>query len=197
MSTPERQPESPSRNALQERVRAAILDAAAHVVAQGGGDGSMADVATAAGVARATVYRYFPSRGALLDALAAAALRDAGTRLRSARVDEVPLHVGVERAIRALVDVGDYLVVIARERVRPDPSNFEAAIATPLRRLLERGQASAEIRSDVPVSWLSDALVAIVLSAVSSAPPLGRDDTVTTVCALFMEGAGAPGRRKR
>ena len=55
------------RQALQQRVGAAILDGAAQIFAVQGEHASMNDVADAAGVARATVYRYFPNRDALLD----------------------------------------------------------------------------------------------------------------------------------
>ena len=77
------------RQGLQLRVAAAILDGAARVFALEGEQASMNDVAAAAGVARATVYRYFPNRQALLDELTQAALSDAEERLASARIDEV------------------------------------------------------------------------------------------------------------
>src|SRR4051812_22658004 len=69
-------PESTPRPGLQQRVTAAILDGAAQLFATGAEPASMNEVAEAAGVARATVYRYFPNREALLEALAQAALRD-------------------------------------------------------------------------------------------------------------------------
>src|SRR5919198_2305787 len=79
-SAPEPAPLHPPkrRQALQERVAAAILEAAARVLATGGEQASMNDVAAAAGVARATLYRYFPSRQALLDELARVAAEEAG-----------------------------------------------------------------------------------------------------------------------
>jgi len=64
------------RQALQQRVAAAILEGAAQIFAVQGEQASMNDVADAAGVARATVYRYFPNRDALLDELARAAVAD-------------------------------------------------------------------------------------------------------------------------
>src|SRR3954469_18189994 len=118
-------PEPSSRPALQQRVAAAILDGAAHLFANGGDQASMNDVAEAAGVARATVYRYFPNRETLLDELARSAVRDVDARLASARIDEVAPEEGIARAVRALVDVGDAFVLLARERPRADPARFE------------------------------------------------------------------------
>ena len=177
------------RQALQERVTAAILEAAARVLAIGGEQASMNDVAAAAGVARATLYRYFPSRQALLDELARVAAAEAGARLASARVEEVAAEEGVRRAVRALIETGDPFTVVARERVRPDPEQFEKNVLEPLRRLFERGQGAGEIRADIPNTWLTDALVGLVVSVLSSRPLLGREDTIAVVSALFLDGA--------
>ena len=62
------------RTAIQERVAEAILDVAADLLARGGEPPSMADIAEAAGVSRATLYRYFPTRERLLQALTATGL---------------------------------------------------------------------------------------------------------------------------
>src|SRR5829696_10423988 len=104
------------RTSLRERVAGAILEAAAGVLAARE-QASMGEVAEAAGVARATLYRYFPTREALLEELDRFALEETGERLEAAGLDRVSVADGFERAVRALVGVGDYFVVLARDRV--------------------------------------------------------------------------------
>ena len=176
------------RQSLQERVAAAILDAAARVLAERGERASMADVAAAAGVARATVYRYFPNRQTLLDRLAHLGLDEAGERLSSARLDHVPVEEGVSRAVRALVDVGDTYIVLGRVRPRPDP-DFDSRILVPIRALLERGQSEEKIRADIPASWLTESLLGLVTSALLASPPLGTEDAIAATTSLFLAGA--------
>jgi TetR/AcrR family transcriptional regulator, mexCD-oprJ operon repressor len=181
---------SDARSPLQQRVAATILEAAGRLLAARGEQASMHDVAVAAGVARATVYRYFPSRQALLDELADRAVRDAGQRLASARIDAVPPRDAIVRAIRALVEVGDLFVVLAREHVRPDQGHFERAIREPLERLVERGRELGVLRDDLPGSWLTEALVGLVVSLLSARSQLGRDDTIAAITSMFLDGAG-------
>ena len=184
------------RHPLQQRVAGAILDGAARIFALQGEQASMNDVAAAAGVARATVYRYFPTREALLDALAAAALGAVETRLTSARVDEVAPEEGLSRVVRALVVLGDSFVLLARQRSRSDPERFERVLTQPLRRLFERARAEGEIRDDIPSARLADALIGLVLGVLTSTPSLGVDDMTATVTALFLDGARARGPRR-
>jgi TetR/AcrR family transcriptional repressor of mexCD-oprJ operon len=177
----------PARQPLQHRVGAAVLEGAARVLAVRGPAASMADVAAAAGVARATVYRYFPNRQALLDELAVVALRDADERITSARIDEVPTAEAVSRVVRALVDIGDAFIVVASERVRP--AEFDRALTDPLTRVFERGQLGGDIRDDVPITWLAEALLALTVGLLTAAPPRGREDTVATITSVFLDGA--------
>jgi TetR/AcrR family transcriptional regulator, mexCD-oprJ operon repressor len=185
----------PARQPLQQRVAAAILDGAARILAVQGEQASMNDVAAAAGVARATVYRYFPNRQALLDELARAAVSEADEGLASARIDEVSPEEGVARAVRALVDVGDSFVLLARERVRSDPERFERRVIQPLRQLFERGQAAGDIRPDIPSARLTESLIGLIVGVLTSTPPLGKEDIIATITGLFLDGARARGPR--
>ncbi len=185
------------RQALQQRVAAAILDGAAQIFAIRGEQASMNDVAEAAGVARATVYRYFPNREALLDELAQAAVSDVDARLTSARIDEVAPEEGIARAVRVFVEVGESFVLLARERVRFEPERFEGKLRQPLRQLFERGQASGDIRDDIASARLTESLIGLIVGMLTSTPALGKEDMAATITGLFLDGARPRGPRLR
>jgi AcrR family transcriptional regulator len=174
---------------LHARVSGAILEAAAAVLAERGQQASMADVAAAAGMARATVYRYFPNREALFEALGRLALEEAGERLQAGRLEEVAVPDAFERAVRALTAVGDSFVVVARESARSDQDEFEQRVAAPLRGLIERAQSLGEMRDDLPASWLMESLIGIIVSGLQTRPSLGVEDTVAGITSLFLDGA--------
>jgi TetR/AcrR family transcriptional regulator, mexCD-oprJ operon repressor len=176
---------------IRERIAAAIVEAAARVFAERGGQASMGEVAAAAGISRATLYRYFPSRELLLEKLAQVSLTETGERLRAAKLEQVPTPEGLTRAVRALITVGDRYIVLAREHVQPDSAQFEQRLAAPLRSLLERGQAAGEIRTDLSAAWLMEALVGLVAGGLLSADTLGAEEAVAAVSSLFLEGARA------
>ena len=180
---------SKRQSTLHARVSSAILEAAAAVLAERGEQASMADVAAAAGMARATVYRYFPNREALFEALGRLALEEAGERLEAGRLEEVAVAQAFERAVRALAAVGDSFVVVSRESARTDPAEFERRVASPRRGLIERAQSSGEVRDDLPAAWLMESLIGIIVSGMQSRPSLGVDDTVTGITSLFLDGA--------
>ena len=185
------------RPALQQRVAAAIIDGAAQLFASDGDQASMNEVAEAAGVARATVYRYFPNREALLDELAQTAVRDVEARLTSARIDAVPPEEAVARAVRALTDMGSLFVVLTRERQRSGAEQLEHGLVDPLRQLVERGQASGDIRDDITAGRLTESLIGLIVGMLTSTPALGREDMTATITGLFLDGARARGPRRR
>ncbi|MFC9997037.1 TetR/AcrR family transcriptional regulator [Nocardia sp. NPDC127526] len=65
MPTPSRRPRADAG-----RNRARVLEVAAHLFTERGGEVQMADVARTAGVGIGTVYRHFPTRQALVEAIA-------------------------------------------------------------------------------------------------------------------------------
>jgi TetR/AcrR family transcriptional regulator, mexCD-oprJ operon repressor len=184
----------PPSQALQQRV-GAILDGAARVIAVRGDQASMNDVAEAAGVARATVYRYFPNREVLLDELTQASVGDVAQRLVSARICEVAPEEAIARTVRALVEVGDSFVILAREHQRSDAGRFERKLTQPMRELFERGQASGDIRNDIASARLTESLIGLIVSVLRSTSRLGNEDMTAVVTGLFLDGARAHGPR--
>jgi TetR/AcrR family transcriptional repressor of mexCD-oprJ operon len=183
----------PPRHALQQRVSETILAAAARTFATGGERANLADVAVAAGVARATVYRYYPNRRRLLEELTRHAAESAHERLVAARIEEVPVEEGLTRVIGAFVDEGDAFVVLVHERGRTEGDEFERLIAAPLRRLFERARSESRSRHEVPAGVLAESLLGIVAGVLRHCS-LGRDDTVAMIRAVFLEGAFGPQR---
>jgi TetR/AcrR family transcriptional repressor of mexCD-oprJ operon len=146
----------------------------------------MAEVAAAAGIARGTLYRYFPTREALLQALEAAANEEAGRHLAEANLDQIPVEEALARAARALVAVGEDFIVLLRERRPPEPG-----FTAPLVALIERGRENGKIRTDVPVTTLVESLLALVGACVRTgkAAGMGSEDMSSTALRLFLAGA--------
>lgn len=129
---------------------------------------TMADVARAAGVGRATLYRRYATRDALLQAIRVRAL----TECREA-LAEVEPGVGsaadeLAAALRALFAVVDrYRVLAAAPRLdREDPTQRSLAddVERPVAAIVHRGLASGEFRGDVPPE-LAAAMATSLLTA--------------------------------
>jgi AcrR family transcriptional regulator len=104
--------EQTGRTTQKARTRAALIDAAQQLVAAGRTP-SVEDAAEAAGVSRATAYRYFPNRRALLvaahpeveatDLLGEAAPQDARERLDRTISELIALTVDTEPELRTML----------------------------------------------------------------------------------------------
>ena len=177
---------------IEDRTAAAVLDAAAAVLATRS-DASMAEIAGVAGVTRTTLYRHFASREALVQALAALALKEAAELIEKARLETVPVEEGLARLVRAFLSVGDRYLVLVHEQVRLEPAEVERALAAPTRALLERGQREGRLSQDHPVEWLMEALGGLLRAALrhSAAADLGVEAAAAAVITLFLDGAAA------
>jgi AcrR family transcriptional regulator len=174
-----------------DRTAAAIIDAAAHVFAERGSGASMGEVAEAAGVSRATLYRYYPSREALLESLAAHALADAGARLADAGLERAPVVEAIERVLRALIAVGDRYAVLIREQVMTDKREAERLLGAPIRAVLARGVETGELRDDISVDVLLELFGGLVAAAIKLVGDrrLGLEEGAAAAAALFLDGA--------
>jgi AcrR family transcriptional regulator len=174
-----------------DRTAAAIIDAAAHVFAEHGSGASMGEVAVAAGVSRATLYRYYPSRDALFESLAAHALADAGARLADAGLDRAPVVEAIERIVRALLAVGDRYAILIREQVRSNEQEAERLLGAPIRAVFVRGVETGELRGDLSVNVLLELFGGLLAAAIKLVGHrrLGLEEAAATTAALFLDGA--------
>src|ERR1700716_290975 len=174
-----------------DRTAAAILDAAAHVFSEQGTAASLADVAAAAGVSRATLYRYYPNREALLNALAAPALTELASRLNDAGLDRATVKEAIERLARALVAVGDRYAVLAGEQCSPDEADAERLVGAPMRGVFERGIASGHLRPDLAADVLLELFAGTIIAAIklTQRHQLGPEEASAAAAAVFLDGA--------
>lgn len=145
------------RRATAERNVEAILDAAESLLERGAAASTTA-VASEAGVSRVTVYSHFPTRDALLEALAERAV----TRFRAAlepvdlSADEpaAALHRLIAMAWREQDRYEGLAHVIRAGLSSSALIRAHESLHEPISALIRRGQAEGAFRDDLPAQWL-------------------------------------------
>ena len=173
-----------------DRTSAAILDAAARVFADEGASANLAAVATAAGVSRTTLYRYYANRESLLQALVRDAIEDAARRLADAGLERAPVQDAIERILRAFVTVGDRYAVLVSDLPWYDKAD-RSKLQAPVRAVLTRGIESGVLRSDLSAEALNELLGGVALSAIklTQHQGLGQEEASAAAASLFLDGA--------
>jgi AcrR family transcriptional regulator len=168
----------------------AILTSAIAVFA-GSPQASMRDVADASGTGRTTLYRHFPDRQALIDAIYARVLAEAD-EITARNLDDAgradPVHVVADLCVE-LAGLGDRYRFL--EQHVPGRSTREAEQAlqrgSPLLGYLEAEQRRGRIRADLDSGWLFEVLIALITQATTNT----RDSSVrgallrATVCSIL------------
>ncbi|MFD7323853.1 TetR/AcrR family transcriptional regulator [Streptomyces sp. NPDC059875] len=147
-----------------------LLTEARAAFAEHGTDASLEDVARRAGVGIGTLYRHFPTRDALVNAVfqeALAALLERGRELAEAE-DPCPALVEWLRAL--ITHAGEYRgFARALMSASRDESSALAQCNVPLRaageRLLDRAVRAGQVRGDVLIEDLMQLTNAIALAA--------------------------------
>jgi AcrR family transcriptional regulator len=161
MSDGPRRPHTGRRR--NDAAQAAILDATFRLLSGPGTEAVTIDaIATEAGVGRQTIYRWWPSKGAVVaDALARHArvvvpARDTGSFAGDLAAFFTDSFAGLENEVLA-----DRLRQIVAEAQRDEHvagvlADFTAVRRAALRALLERGRAAGELAADADLDMLVD-----------------------------------------
>jgi TetR/AcrR family transcriptional repressor of mexCD-oprJ operon len=184
---------------LRAQIASAIIDAAASVLNEQGDTASRADVAAAAGVGRATLYRYFGSRDDLMRALAVAALDDLASRFAGAELDKVSVPTAIERMTRAMLACGTKFAVVIDVHHHMDEAELERRIGEPLRGVLRRGIADGALRDDLPVDLLARMFGGLLKSVLRSPDQLkaGLEQASAAISSVFLRGVAREGAHRR
>jgi len=201
---------TPSRKALRwaehkEKTRRDLLESARALFAERGFHAtSAADIAAGAGVTERTLFRYFPSKSALILDEAVARLPEMARLIRERPPGEVPYLAACEGIIEFAELHRDMLIVIVgaqgeldlplEGRQRP-LIDFEDTLAAALR---DRYQVPAEDRV-TPAVWaraslgaLRTALIATVSDRPAGQGPPAFADTLRACFAALASGYAGP-----
>ena len=138
---------------------------------------SMEDLARAAGVSRATLFRRFPSRATLVAQLCHAAVQAYVRAVDEAATEEDSPPEALVRVVDAL---GQLAPAVGLLGLQPLAEHVEASLLAQtgetddkLRQLVRRGQESGHFRIDVDPEWFLAMLTWLVVAAADSVR-LGR-----------------------
>jgi AcrR family transcriptional regulator len=190
----------------QELHRTRLLEAAAAEFAGAGVDGANVNrISVAAGLAKGTIYNYFPSKRELFLAVVAEASARAAAGAGAPNDDATTadrLTALLESDVAWVREHEEFARVLVREALAGDPrfqpQVLEAAapFVEPVKRIIAAAVERGELRDDLAVdqlallfSGLCELAVSLHWGAGGGWP--GLEEIPALVTSLFLEGAGA------
>ena len=188
-------PEGRRRRSDAERNLRAIVDAAAQVLAARP-RASMQEIASAAGLHRATVHRHFATRDELVEAVREHALDEFAAVIGDPALQELEPTEALEELTRRSLELGD------RNRIYRVAATFDEAsdaraelFARPVVEIVDRGQRAGVVRADLSPELLARAWGGLLLVTL---PEIAAGETVAEavrfVLALLATPAAEPAR---
>jgi AcrR family transcriptional regulator len=177
----------PRADAVRNRER--VLEAAKAVFSAGGAEASLEAVAKQAGVGIGTLYRHFPTREALYEAVYRREVEQLGDLADSLKDDARPVEA-LRRWIAANIEFvatkkGMATALAVAAHGLPDLQSFSfERLTQAIGVLLERGVKAGEIRADVSPEDLLRALVGMCY--LHDQP--GWQSTVVRLMDVFVDG---------
>lgn len=174
-----------------------ILQAAARLLADDPA-ASMQAIADAAAVSRPTVYRRFPNRDALLDAIRAAVLEEATSLMEEAAASPALAVDALGELIRGLSAVAErYPVMMDLFRMGKEarhPPQDAPELRAAFERLVERGRADGSLRDDVASATLRRVVFGGLVASLrfAQADGIPASEVGAQVAEIVLGGVRAP-----
>lgn len=185
------------RRARRDRMLAAALDLLRGRRLE---DVSMDEIATEAGVGKATLYRYFASKEELLRACLEEIVASLGARMESAEETDAAVDVRLRNVVGAMVGTfSEHLLPLQlltrrqndlQETWRHHVRDARARLVTVLQRHFERGLAEGAYR-DVDMELMPHLVMGMIRSCVTHAGQ--PDDRIADgICRFIARAVAAP-----
>lgn len=178
-------------------LRSSILDAAIRVLAAQP-SATLQEVAVEAGVGRATLYRYFPNREALIIALAETSLAETAAISEHLREHSECLQDYFEALLTALLEQGEKYHYLSTDSSALNDPQINTAYAEQLERmhdLVRQLQQEGVLDSALPSRWINQLLDGLIYSAWQYAQTTGNSEELAgLVLHSLYKGAGGPAR---
>jgi TetR/AcrR family transcriptional repressor of mexCD-oprJ operon len=171
-----------------------IVEVAARLLGENPNVG-MGEIGAAADVSRATVYRHFPTREALIAAIQIQAVEQSEQALLACRLDEGGATEALRRLCTAWLDVAERYA-LAEVGHTTDPQTLahrRRVLGDPLRALIERGRAAGEFSPTLSTEWCIRSFGALVLAGARAVATgvLTHDEAPDVVFRSLHEGLRA------
>lgn len=147
------------------RNREVVVETAIRLLAEDP-DPSVAEIADEAGLARMTVYRHFPSRDDLIEAIIDRVDRIAKERIAEIVQEDPPLAEGLGEISAMMAELGDeYGFLLGFELNQGAKAQRAVDPDDPLLQYLARATGRGEARGDYPLAWQARVLHSLIIGA--------------------------------
>lgn len=153
-------------NEIRPQTRDAILEAAFQVFGRDPG-ASLSDVASRAGVGRATLHRHFKGRDDLMVALAHRALEELDQAVEAATKDAASYGEALRSSLETIVPLADRHGFLSREPVEDDPQVMAGyrRQQEELAEAVDAAKAEGCFGAEVPTPWIVQAFEGLIYAA--------------------------------
>lgn len=154
---------------IRPTAREALIEAGFAVLSRNAG-ASLAEIADAAGVGRATLHRYFPTRDELLRSLALTAITEMDAAAEDAAQDAESYSDALRASLEALIPLSTRHGFLANEPIGDDPelAREYARQKEEVRELVEAAKSEGSFDATVPTTWIVHAYEYLLYAAWES-----------------------------